>query len=200
MFNFETNLIYEDQFKIDEIHGYTYLEETNEIVWLHKLRPTGVDVTIIDSNAKEISDTTYELVEFSGYRFSFPWITMIKGGSEVIKYDFNWKEFLYWKLPSSLTIIQRGSREEIMYHGLLDLGPYYWKVFLNWDMKNDKMSLESDINFIMKNQLPHDRLINFIADTRASFMNMKEQDAFLLHFVNSIFAYSKDKEVKVESK
>ena len=200
MFNSETNIEFEDQFKIDEIHGYTYLEETNEIVCLHKLRLTGVEATIINSKAYEISDKTFELVEISGYKFSFPYITMIKGGWEVIKYDFNLNQYLYWKLPSSIPIIQYESNEEIIYNGLMDLGPYYAKVLLNWDLKNDKFSLEANLNYIAKWHLPHDKLLNIISETKVNFMNTKILDAYLLHFVGSIFAYSKGKDIQVESK
>lgn len=87
--------VYDDPFEIDQAIGYSVLEDTNEIVCLHGFGHNGCKVTIIDDRSLELEDSTFDISEFSIYKFSFPLLAMIKGGSELIKYNFYTKTYTY---------------------------------------------------------------------------------------------------------
>lgn len=95
LFKAGTQKIYDYPFEIDQQIGYSMLEDVRELACLHKLTNKGVKVTILKENVFEEGDTTFEINEFNTYKFSFPSLVMIKGGSELIKYNFYTKSYTY---------------------------------------------------------------------------------------------------------
>lgn len=146
-----------------------------------------------------IEDTTFDIKEFDMYKFSLPELAMVKGGKEIIRYNFNTKQYTYVALASCFSLMQKGKQNELIYKGLLDLGKYYVKTTINFEEDKAEMSLSADLWYIVKKKLPDDKLINILPESKVVFVN-KNKDAYILHFVNCIIAYSKGKEVRIETK
>jgi hypothetical protein len=82
---------------------------------------------------------------------------------------------------------------------LLDLGRYFVRIQINFEELNKEMTLEADLKFLLKSKLPLDKLINILPDCKIKIAG-NPTSCFLLHFVNSITAYSRNKEASVESR
>ena len=51
---------------------------------------------------KNIKDTTYTITEVNNFMFHYPYMGMIKGGNEIITYDFTKSIYGYLKLNSPI--------------------------------------------------------------------------------------------------
>lgn len=199
LFKIDNKYVIDDQFEIDQPLGYSVLEDSGQIVCLHSKDDSGAKVTIMTERVYDINDTTFDIREFSMYKFSLPELAMVKGGNEIIMYNFNTKEYTYARLASSFTLLQVGKHNELIFKGLIDLGKYYVKASINFEDTKTIMSLEADLKYIVKRKLPDDKLINLLPESEVIYVNEPLQ-AYLLHFVNSIVTYSKTRDVKIESK
>lgn len=116
----------------------------------------------------DLSDTTFDVKEFEVYKFSYPLLAMIKGGRELIRYDFSTREYYYAKLSAPMSLVQSGKRNEVVFKGLLDLGKYYAKTTINFEGRDSEMTLETDLKYIVKKKLPEDKLLNILPETKVS--------------------------------
>jgi hypothetical protein len=124
---------------------------------------------------------------------------MIKGGSEVIKYNFNTKEYRYCKLPSSFTVLQTGKQNELKFRGLLDLGFFYVKAVVSLDDSKREMTFEADLHYIDKEKLPQQKILNILPDTQ-TLDNGSKEACFLLHLTDCLLTYTKTPEPKIQIK
>ena len=81
---------------------------------------------------KPESHWKFPLTEFEYFRFQYPNVLMLKGGLEIVMYDFKSKEFTYLKLPAPIIITMKDQRNTMTFMGLTDTGDEYLSTFFGY--------------------------------------------------------------------
>lgn len=81
---------------------------------------------------------------------------------------------------------------------LFDLGKYF--AYADMNIYSNNASLIFNLNYILKRNLPHEKLINLIGYTEMKFKLQKPENAYLLLFLNSVVGYSADEIGKYDIK
>ena len=148
--------------------------------------------------SKNIKDTTYTITEVSNFIFHYPYMGMIKGGTEIITYDFTKSIYGYLRLNSpiisvsSTEWIQRLETDHnseslisaISYITLIDVGPYFvFGVIESKDLFEFKFKFCK--RFIDKNLIVTDKLLTFYDPIPWRWDDSRNEDpGLILHTLN----------------
>ena len=102
------------------------------------------------------------------------------------------------KLPGPIAIIKEDDRNEMEFQALLDLGKYFMHAELNY--KHTGVMLNLNLNYIYKEDLSHDKLINYLGFASMRYKGESAEEWYLIHFVKSFLIYSANKFGRYESK
>ena len=116
--------------QLDDTYQYS-LMENHKIICLKQIQHDSVEFFVIHPRQQRISDSAFKITEFSNYRYNYPSIIMIKGGNEIIRYNFVKSKFTYVHLNSCFVALQPDSDRNMHYHGLLDIGKHFVKARLD---------------------------------------------------------------------
>lgn len=120
---------------------------------------------------------------------------MIKGGNEIIRYNFFRNKFTYLKLNAPFIALEQDSYENLFFIGVLDLGDYLVKVKLNIENgKKSDFTLTVSKRYIMKEYLPKSQIIGCFPDDYAIIYGRQVEQAYFLHMADYIVAYSKERD------
>ena len=103
---------------------------------------------------------------------------------------------MYLKLPTPIAVIKNDDRNSWDFKALMDLGKYFMMVDIDFDkysdkqIKNSSCSLDINLNYIDKDYLPKDKLLDLLGFTQMKYKKASIENWYLLHFQNSIMAYS----------
>jgi hypothetical protein len=155
------NKVYIDKFQAASYNVLEFSVNTNnKIICLNSLQYNKVTVSVIDGRGEEREDKEYYIQEFSNMKFLSPFLYMIKGGKEIIKFNFSKNEYQYLKLNSPISICSKTDTNSQNYECLIDIGPYL--VYADMNMSFFTLTIRN--KFIEKECLPSEKLLNMQKD------------------------------------
>ena len=110
------------------------------------------------------------------------------GGLELISYHLITKKYTYIKLPCPIAVIKEDTKSSLAFNSLLDLGKHF--VYAKFYHSQNDASLELNLNYILKNNMPKDKLLNLIEVSTMKYKGEEPEPWFILHFTNSVIWYS----------
>ena len=142
------------------------IDSTTKNVYCWNKEINGYTVYLLGKD-KDQSHWTYPLTEFEYFRFQYPDVLMLKGGYEIILYDFKLKEFVYLKLPAPIIITMKDQKNTMTFMGLTDTGKEYLSTFLGYKIgngySNDQAVIAYSRRQITKSRLKsNERIISYL--------------------------------------
>lgn len=159
-----------DEFgKLDDTEEYALLSH-NEVIMLNKMSEDSFECIVSNKKNTSLDSSTYQVHEFTGYKYDYPDLWFLKGGNEVFKYNISTNKFTYCKLNSGFVALQNESYEKLSYSGLIDRGDSFVKAeFYLEDGTHSDFKLIGHNRNILKEYLPKSRLIGCFPDGKTIY-------------------------------
>ena len=89
--------------------------------------PDIIKVTFLCAESK-VEPETFTIKEWGHTQFKFPYLTMVKGGNEIVQFDLSANKIYYFK--SNVSIVATSESSKVYgvtsgYECLMDLGDFY---------------------------------------------------------------------------
>jgi hypothetical protein len=135
-----------------------------------------IDVFQIDDPDKSVRDKMTTITEIMTYRFHYPFMALVKGGTEIFTYDFTKGSFGFCQLNSPIIAVTstENVKSIISFHVLFDVGKFFVYGEIVARDTND-MALTYSKRFIEKDLLEKDKILTFFDPTSCRWNDTEEE-------------------------